>query len=79
MSRNVEKQGGVEPPHSKMHNRFLAIILFFFFVAGPSARIHSPRIVSPHNADAYSMKTFAQFPRWRDLKGDALAWEVYKY
>jgi len=25
------------------------------------------------------MKTFAQFPRWRGLKGDALAWEVYKY
>jgi hypothetical protein len=25
------------------------------------------------------MKTFAEFPRWRDLKGDALAWEVYRY
>jgi hypothetical protein len=25
------------------------------------------------------MKTFAGFPRWRDLKGDALAWEVYRY
>lgn len=43
------------------------------------ARVHAPRVVSPHNADAYSMKTFAQFDRWRDLEGDALAWEVYKY
>jgi hypothetical protein len=43
------------------------------------AREYAPRVVSPHNADAYSMKTFRQFPRWRDLEGDALAWEVYKY
>jgi hypothetical protein len=43
------------------------------------ARVYAPRVLSPHNADAYSMKTFAQFPRWRDLKGDQLAWEVYKY
>jgi hypothetical protein len=62
-----------------MVNRFLIIPLFIFFVADASARVHSPRVLSPHNADAYSMKTFAQFPRWRDLKGDALAWEVYQY
>ncbi len=43
------------------------------------AREYSPRVVSPHNADAYSMKTFAQFPRWRGLHGDQIAWEVYKY
>jgi len=43
------------------------------------AREYSPRVVSPHNADAYSMKTFAQSPRWRGLQGDQLAWEVYKY
>ena len=36
-------------------------------------------VVSPHNADAYSMKTFRQFPRWRELEGDRLAWEVYQY
>lgn len=42
-------------------------------------REYAPRIVSPHTADAYSMKTFAAFPRWSDLKGDALAWEVYRY
>jgi hypothetical protein len=43
------------------------------------AREYAPRVVSPQRADAYSMKTFAQFPRWRGLKDDALAWEVYKY
>jgi hypothetical protein len=47
--------------------------------ASTHARVYAPRVVSPHNADAYSLKTFAQFPRWRDLRGDALAWEVYKY
>src|SRR5436190_11741575 len=43
------------------------------------AHEHAPRVLSPHNADAYSMKTFAEFPRWRDLKGDAKVYEVYKY
>ncbi len=51
--------------------------------AVPAARkaspVYSPRVLSPHVADTYSMKTFAQFPRWRDLKGDARAWEIYKY
>src|SRR5262245_16686939 len=44
-----------------------------------TAREHAPRVVSPHHPDAYSMKTFAQFSRWRDLKDDARAWEVYQY
>jgi hypothetical protein len=43
------------------------------------AHEHAPRVLSPHNADAYSMKTFAEFPRWRDLQGDAKVYEVYKY
>ncbi len=47
---------------------------------GPAiARVYSPRILSTRVADAYSMRTFAQFGRWRDLTGDALAYEVYKY
>ncbi|GAH64603.1 unnamed protein product, partial [marine sediment metagenome] len=40
---------------------------------------HAPRVLSPHNADAYSMKTFAQFYRWKDLTGDAKVYEVFKY
>ncbi|HXX94811.1 MAG TPA: hypothetical protein VEN81_14385, partial [Planctomycetota bacterium] len=40
---------------------------------------HAPRILGPNNADAYSMKTFAEFPRWRELQGDAKVYEVYKY
>ncbi len=43
------------------------------------AREYSPRVISPGRADAYSMRTFSEFPRWRDLRNDALAWEVYKY
>lgn len=56
------------------------VMLTLLGVAGSvEARVYAPRVVSPHNADGYSMKTFARFPRWRELKGDRLAWEVYKY
>jgi len=44
-----------------------------------AAHEHAPRVLSPHTADGYSMKTFAQFPRWRDLKGDAKVYEIYAY
>ena len=44
-----------------------------------TAAEHAPRILSPHNADAYSMRTFAEFSRWRDLDGDAKVYEIYKY
>ncbi|MDA1193299.1 MAG: hypothetical protein O3A46_16615, partial [Candidatus Poribacteria bacterium] len=43
------------------------------------AREYAPRVVSPRNADVYSMTTFADFPRWKDLSGDARAWEMYRY
>jgi hypothetical protein len=56
---------------------FLLILLVLApFAAG---REYAPRVLSPLRADAYSMRTFAQFPQWRGLRGDALAWEVYKY
>ena len=55
------------------------ILLLGLVAAGAEARMAAPRVVSPHNADAYSLRTFAQFHRWRDLRGDALAWEVYQY
>ncbi len=54
-------------------------LMLFLTARATSAREYAPRVVSPERADAYSMKTFAAFPRWRDLKDDALAWEVYKY
>jgi hypothetical protein len=44
-----------------------------------SARVYSPRVVSPHVADTHSMHTFAEFSRWRNLSGDARAWEVFQY
>jgi hypothetical protein len=43
------------------------------------AALYSPRVLSPHNADTYSLKTFAEFHRWRDLQGDAKVFEVFKY
>ena len=60
-----------------------ALLVGTFWVAllanrGAAAE-YAPRVVSPHHADAYSMKTFAQFPRWRDLKGDRQVWEVMQY
>jgi len=55
------------------------MLMVVLFAARVDAREYSPRVVGPHNADAYSMKTFAKFPRWRELSGDRLAWEVYKY
>ena len=54
-------------------------LLFLLVPTVCSARVHAPRVVSPRNADAYSMKTFAQHHRWHGLSGDALAWEVYQY
>jgi len=43
------------------------------------AREYSPRVLSPHVADTYSLKTFGAFERWRDLEGDAKVWEVFLY
>lgn len=51
----------------------------FRFNLQAGAREYTPGVLSPHNADAYSLKTFAQFPRWRDLRSDQRAWEVYRY
>jgi hypothetical protein len=48
-------------------------------VSRATAAEHAPRVLSPHNADAYSMRTFAEFPRWRDLNDDAKVYEIYKY
>jgi hypothetical protein len=44
-----------------------------------NAHEHAPRVLSPHNADTYSLKTFGLFARWRDLAGDAKVYELFKY
>ena len=60
--------------------RSTLLIAIALAVAPPLlAHEHAPRVLGPHNADAYSMRTFAEFPRWRDLKGDAKVYEVFKY
>src|SRR5262249_39018570 len=55
------------------------ILMLFAATAGTHGAIYSPRILSPHNADTYSVKTFAEFERWRDLSGDAKVFEIFKY
>ena len=57
----------------------LCVVLLRFQSIPVAAGQFSPRVVSEHNADAYSMKTFARFSRWKDLKGDERAWSVYTY
>ncbi len=56
-------------------------LMFAFALAAvpAAAHEHAPRVLSPHNADAYSMRTFAEYPRWKDLQGDAKVFEIYKY
>ena len=64
--------------HFIVRGRVLLAVLALA-VSPVAAREPAPRVLSPHNADAYSMRTFAEFPRWRDLAGDAKVYEIYKY
>ena len=57
----------------------VSLLIVVVLVPLAAGREYAPRVLSPLRADAYSMRTFAQFPQWRGLSGDALAWEVYKY
>lgn len=45
----------------------------------PRAIVYSPRVLAPTVADAYSMRTFARFHRWRGLEKDGKAYEIYRY
>lgn len=42
-------------------------------------RVYSPRVVAPHVVDAYSAKSFAAHPAWRDLPADAKAKAIFEY
>ncbi len=57
----------------------LVIASLFSVMSDSHARVYAPRIVSEHNADAYSMKTFADYPAWRYLSGDQKAWAMFEY
>lgn len=59
--------------------RITLVLILLLVAEAVWAREHAPRIVGSERADAYSMRTFAEFPRWRGLRDDALAWEVYRY
>jgi hypothetical protein len=58
----------------------IALFSFALLSSGRlEARSFAPRVVSQHNADTYSMQTFAKFHRWHKLQGDAKAWAVFEY
>jgi hypothetical protein len=59
--------------------RILSVVALLASSALAEAAVYSPRVLSPHNADTYSLKTFAEFHRWRDLHGDAKVFEIFKY
>lgn len=66
-----------------MKKRLVTIGLIALWIShaatNANARTYSPRVVSEHNADSYSMKTFAQHSSWRDLRGSEKAWQMFKY
>ena len=62
-----------------MRKFLLLLSSVLFATAAVRAHEHAPRVLSPHNADAYSMKSFARFHRWRDLTGDAKVYEIFRY
>ncbi len=62
-----------------VRQRVAFTLCVFLVVASAAADVRAPRVVSPHNADGYSVKTFGDFHRWRDLADDERAWEIYKY
>ncbi len=83
-------RGAQESSGSRLHERPLAAVtaepapqqvvgLAHTSSEEPLARVYSPRILAPGIADTYSLRTFAQFDRWRELSGDAKAYEVYRY
>lgn len=53
----------------------IAIAAAVAMLGNAQAAVDSPRVLSPHHAAVYSMKTFAQFVRWRHLTGDQKAFE----
>ncbi|HUG94502.1 MAG TPA: hypothetical protein VML55_27035 [Planctomycetaceae bacterium] len=61
------------------YNRISVASVVALLSASLHAGVPSPRVVSEHTADAWSMRTFADFPRWRALTGDAKAWAMFEY
>lgn len=54
-------------------------VLVLLLAVPTASREYAPRVLSPHNADAYSMKTFAEYAKWKELEGDARVLAIYKY
>jgi len=62
-----------------MQIKRMSLCVLLASIVGAQGAVYSPRVLSPHNADTYSLKTFAQYARWRDLQGDARVFEIFKY
>ncbi len=43
------------------------------------AEVYSPRVISEHVADTFSMETFANFSGWKDKQGQERAIAIWKY
>lgn len=61
------------------HRIVLAGMLLVGFAAPAWARVYSPRIISNRTVDAYSARTFAAHPEWRDLPPAARAKAMFDY
>ena len=55
------------------------MLILFCFGLFRTGREYAPRVLSPCGPTPTACGPSPQFPRWRGLSGDALAWEVYKY
>jgi hypothetical protein len=62
-----------------MHRASIFTFVLWVAIGVAPAAVYSPRVISPQVADTYSLTTFAQFHRWRELSGDAKVFEVFKY
>jgi hypothetical protein len=49
------------------------------FATAARAGVYSPKITSQHVADTSSLEAFAQYPAWKDLKGQDRALAIWKY
>ncbi len=70
----------MQPPPVQLISRApaTAILLLAGCLAVPAA-VFSPRVIPAHQADTYSLKTFADFAGWKDLRGDAKVYRIFEY
>jgi len=75
----TRRQSGASESRFAMQLARLSLCVLSATAFATHGAVYSPRVLSPHTADTFSLKTFAQFTRWRDLQSDAKAFEIFKY